>query len=234
MAAGLTIVVIEDHEGLNLLLCRALRQAGHEVWGLHSAEEVAEMPDLMSVDVFVVDWNLPAESGVDFIRRLKARFLSACFLMVTARAGTDDMLDAYANGVDLYLSKPVKGQDVLRAIDIVRSRKSNDQEAHVLEPHAGRAVLERQRLVLSLGSHAVSLTLMEIKILVAFSAANDQTLETWQIMEVINGSEGETNARAAEVRVSRLRKKLSTLVCGNPMPFIKGRGYRLTFSIQII
>lgn len=234
MAAGLTIVVIEDHEGLNLLLCRALRQAGHEVWGLHSAEEVAEMPDLMSVDVFVVDWNLPAESGVDFIKRLKAKFPSACFLMVTARAGTDDMLDAYANGVDLYLSKPVRGQDVLRAIDIVRSRKTNRQEAQTLEPDTDRAVLDRQRLVLSVGSHAVGLTLVEVKVLVAFSAAHNQTLETWQIIEVIAGVDLEINARAVEVRISRLRKKLTTLLGGSPLPFIKGQGYRLACRIEIV
>jgi DNA-binding response OmpR family regulator len=234
MAAGLTIVVIEDHEGLNLLLCRALRQAGHEVWGLHSAEEVAELSDLISVDIFVVDWNLPAESGLDFIKRLKTSFPSAGFLMVTARAGMDDLLDAYASGADLYLSKPVKGQDVLRAIDIIRAKKLQDVGVQSPERAAGVVTLDRQKLLLSIGSDAVILSLMEIKLLVALSAAHRQTLETWQIMEVIAGSELEINARAVEVRMSRLRKKLTTLLGGSPLPFIKGQGYRLTHRLEIL
>lgn len=234
MATGLTIVVIEDHEGLNLLLCRALRQAGHEVWGLHSAEEVAELPNLMLVDVFVVDWNLPEESGLDFIKRLKVRFPSACFLMVTARAGTHDMLDAYANGADLYLSKPVKGQDVLRAIEIIRAKKSQAGDFQSPDRAAGVVTLDRQKLLLSIGSDAVILTLMEIKLLVALSAAHRQTLETWQIMEVIAGLERETSARATEVRMSRLRKKITTLLGGSPLPFIKGQGYRLTCRLEIV
>ena len=233
MAAELKIVVVEDHEGLNALLCRALRQAGHEVWGLANAEEVSELPALIDVDVFVVDWNLPTESGLALAERLRHRFPGAILLMVTARSGTDDLLDAYAAGVDLFLSKPIKAQDVLRGIEVVISRKRGQPGERGDRPCTDKLLLDRQRLQLSAGSKTIDITLTEASLLAAFSAASEQTLEPWQLLQVMSGTDMDITPRALEVRLSRLRKKLATVTPGNALPFIKGRGYRLTCEVDV-
>ena len=115
MDTCLNIAVVEDHETLRLVTVEALQSQGHRVIGVESAEFLQEALGNQSLDLVVVDVNLPGEDGVSLARRLKLSHPDLGVIVVSARNRLDDKLGAYECGADLYLTKPVSVQELCAA-----------------------------------------------------------------------------------------------------------------------
>jgi len=227
------IVVVEDHEALNAMICRVLCKAGHHAHGVYSVEDLQEYPTLVAVDVFVVDWNLPGESGLSFCARLRQMMPQVGIIVITAKTGNENQLEGYASGADFYLSKPVQGAELLRAIDILKHRRQ--QRADISESVSDMsAILRRDRLKIERGNVEVGLSIRDVKVLVAMSISPNEGIEIWQLAEILEMNFSDESLRAIEVRISRLRKKLATVFGdGNHIPYVRGEGYRLVCRLEI-
>lgn len=233
MVTSQKVLVIEDHEQLNAMICRILQRAGFDAHGILSAEEVSEYPELHHVDFFLVDWNLPGEDGVSLIERLRKGFPDVGIILLTARSGATDQIKGYSNGADLFVSKPVKGEELIEALKALGSRK--DQRAFTVEAaQEARAVLSRSHLQLKANQQTISLSLLEVKLLAAFIAAPQGVLEVWQLIEIMSTNGYAESNRALEVQISRLRKKLSSITSHpNPISYRKGYGYGLVCKVAV-
>lgn len=112
----LSVLVVDDHPAMRELLRKVLTRAGFA--GVREAasgaEALAAMEDAPA-NLILVDQNMPAMSGADFIARVRAdsRWRGARVLLITgdARANID--------GADAVLVKPVSPRDLLAAIERV-------------------------------------------------------------------------------------------------------------------
>lgn len=233
MVASQKVLVIEDHEQLNAMMCRILQKAHFDAQGVLSAEEVSECPGLHNVEFFIVDWNLPGEDGASLITRLRKGFPSAGIILLTARSGATNQIKGYSSGADLFLSKPVKEEELIDALKALGSRK--DRQPFSAQPmHEASVVLSRTHLQLKANKQSISLSLLEVKLLTAFIAAPQCMLEVWQLTEIMSTNGYAESSRALEVQISRLRKKLSSITFHpNPISHIKGYGYGLLCNIEI-
>ncbi len=226
--------MIEDHEQLNAMVCGALQKAGFLAYGLLSAEEVSESPELHDVDIFLVDWNLPGEDGASLIKRLRKGFPNAGIVLLTAREGATNQIQGYLSGADLYLSKPIKTDELVEALVALSMRRgqlSNDAE----NSQETTIILNRSKRQLEFEGQVVPLTMIELKMLAGFMAAPSGTLEVWQLIEMMSANGYAETSRALEVQVSRLRKKLTTLAFyPNPLTFMRGGSYQLVCNIVIV
>ncbi|WP_163484600.1 response regulator transcription factor, partial [Escherichia coli] len=68
-----------------------------------------------SYDIAVLDVNLPDISGFELARDLAPQ-AEMGIIMLTARTGRDDRVRGYADGADLYLTKPVDSEELALAI----------------------------------------------------------------------------------------------------------------------
>ena len=70
------------------------------------------MPD---IEFIVSDWNMPNMTGLEFLKAVRAdpRFKHLPFLMVTAEAEKENIIEAVKSGVSNYIVKPFTG-DTLR------------------------------------------------------------------------------------------------------------------------
>ena len=108
MAAHLSIVLVEDNDDLRELTADALRGEGHRVLALSCAEELDDQSAGESVDVFLIDLNLPGENGLSLCRRVRASRPDAGIVIMTARVALNDRIAGYKQGgADIYLTKPV-------------------------------------------------------------------------------------------------------------------------------
>ena len=74
-----------------------------------------------SVDIVVTEWNLPAVSGLDLVKRLRANPETARtrILMLTPRNGKDDVLAALEAGVNAYLLKPFTVDSLKNSVEML-------------------------------------------------------------------------------------------------------------------
>ncbi|MDR7219888.1 response regulator transcription factor [Aminobacter aminovorans] len=66
-------------------------------------------------DVAILDVNLPDISGFELARVISSSRPMGV-IMLTARTGRDDRIKGYEEGADLYLTKPVDGEELALAI----------------------------------------------------------------------------------------------------------------------
>lgn len=225
---ALKILVVEDNDELRQVTLSFLQSCGHYVRGVPMAEEIGDVTGAFVPDIYVVDLNLPDEDGLSLTRRLRATHASVGIIITTARAQVGDKVLGYKSGADIYLTKPVHPRELAASIAALgnRIRGEKTQQASLC--------LKLSRLQLLGAQGCVELTSGESSLLTALVRAPGQTLERWQLAQVI-GIGGEKPAAATiEMRITRLRKKL--LAAGAQSPCIKALhkvGYTLCCEINL-
>jgi DNA-binding response OmpR family regulator len=116
------IIVVEDHDDLREATVDALARMGHGVRGLARAELLdGEFPTFRP-HLLVLDLNLPGEDGISLARRFRRSHPGIGIVMVTARNQTEQKIDGYDSGADIYLTKPVSIDEVAAAIHALSRR----------------------------------------------------------------------------------------------------------------
>jgi DNA-binding response OmpR family regulator len=94
--------------------------------------------------------------------------------------------------------------------------------------------LDMQRLVLSGAKEVVSVTDTDASVLSALARAPGQRLGFWQLHEVLGQLPNEANKASLEVRMVRLRKKI-TQASGDDgaLKAIRGHGYQLCMALLL-
>lgn len=110
---GERILVVDDDQTIRRTLRINLRARGHDVecvgCGRDALTAVAEAPP----DLVVLDLGLPDMDGVEVLRRLR-QVSQVPVVVLSARHGSDDKVEALDEGADDYVTKPF-GMDELMA-----------------------------------------------------------------------------------------------------------------------
>lgn len=228
MDTVLKIALIEDNDDLRDLLARDISRAGYLV---HTAESAEDLDDLVAqtiMDILILDLNLPGEDGLSIARRYKRSNPDLYIIMLTARGREQDRVAGYESGADMYLTKPISSTELMAAIGSVSRR--------LLKQHDQLDVELNVRTMTLTGIKPVELNRQEIVILKALNESPNGNLPYFRLLELC----GETNLNelskaALEVRVVRLRKKLSDVgLEGKGIRAIRGEGYQLLSRIKIV
>jgi CheY-like chemotaxis protein len=122
---GLHVLLAEDNAINQRLVVRLLQKQGHEVAVVNNGLAVLAALQEKSFDVVLLDVQMPELGGFEVTARLReqergtGRHLP--IIALTAHALKGDRERCLAAGMDGYVSKPVKGQQLLRAIaDVLR------------------------------------------------------------------------------------------------------------------
>ncbi len=216
------IVIVEDNESVAKGISYVLQDSGHGVDilddGLAADAYLRDEP----ADLIILDVNLPGLSGLDLVKRLRARGDNRPVLMLTARDTTNDRIAGLDAGADDYLIKPfemaelearvralARRRDVPMAKPIALGEVTFDPQARVLEGPTGRLTLPRREL-------AIFETLIE---------ASGRILSKTQLLDALYGAGSDVEETVVEVHISRLRKRLKPL--GLDVRVHRGVGYEL-------
>ena len=88
----------------------------------YDGEAALEMAAAGAYDLILLDYMLPKKSGVQVAEGIRARGQQTPILMLTARDSDEDVRRGRAAGVNEYLSKPFKFDDVLNRIHALVGR----------------------------------------------------------------------------------------------------------------
>lgn len=224
----LKIALIEDNDDLRDLLARDISRAGYAV---HTAECAEDLDDLVmhtSINLLILDLNLPGEDGLSIARRYKRANPDTYIIMLTARGSEHDRISGYESGADVYLTKPISSNELMAAIGSVSRR--------FIKRHDLTDVVLNIRAMTLTVSMTVALNRQEVVMLKALNNSPNGNLPYFRLLELCGEVEMNEQSKAAlEVRVVRLRKKLSDAgIEGKGIRAIRGEGYQLLSRIKII
>jgi len=104
------ILIADDDSVSRLLLCSALTRLGHEVQEAANGVEAWKAWREGDFSFVISDWIMPDLDGLELCRRIRAeqRLRYTYIILLTARSGKIDYLEAMDAGADDFLSKPLE------------------------------------------------------------------------------------------------------------------------------
>ena len=127
----ITILLVDDDPALLSTLSINLRARGHEVLTAETGEAALEVARDGDPDVVVLDLGLPDLAGTEVLRQLRV-WSAVPVIVLSARHGSDDKVQALDLGADDYVTKPF-GIDELMARLRAAVRRAGTADLDVVE-----------------------------------------------------------------------------------------------------
>jgi two-component system, chemotaxis family, chemotaxis protein CheY len=102
-------LVIDDSRTMRTILARILKQLGFETAEAeHGRAGLARLREVGTVDLALVDWNMPEMNGYDFLQAVRAdrAYDAMRVVMVTTEADLEHVQRALVAGANEYVMKP--------------------------------------------------------------------------------------------------------------------------------
>jgi two-component system phosphate regulon response regulator PhoB len=222
-----TILVVEDEAALLALLRYNLERQGFHVEEATDGQEALIRIAEAKPDLVLLDWMLPAMSGIEVCRQIRRRPATRDLpvIMVTARTEDQDAVRALDTGADDYIAKPFAVEALLARIRALLRRSSNvpakgsiayldlamDQDAHRVTRN-GRA--------LHLGP-------TEYRLLEFFLSHPRRVFTREQLLDAVWGRDIHVELRTVDVHIRRLRKAINIEGEVDLIRTVRSAGYAL-------
>lgn len=117
MAVGqpnMKILVVDDFPTMRRIVKTLMRQNGFT--DFTEAEDGAQALTILrkspEIEFVISDWNMPNMTGIELLKAVRAdpKLKHLPFLMVTAEAEKENIIEAVKSGVSNYVVKPFTGQ----------------------------------------------------------------------------------------------------------------------------
>jgi len=121
--------LVDDDESMLTALSRLLTAAGHEVRSFPSAEAFLSRDDPSARGCVVVDLRMHGMDGLQLQSRLAASTNPMPLIVLTAHGDVSASVHAMKAGAEDFLTKPVKPEDLLGAVEraLVRDAEAAEQ-----------------------------------------------------------------------------------------------------------
>jgi CheY-like chemotaxis protein len=118
---GCSILVAEDNPVNQRLVTRLLEKRGYVVVGVETGEEALRALTQAPFDLVLMDVQMPEMDGCEATGAIRAREQGTDahlpIIALTAHAMKDDREKCLAAGMDAYLTKPIKPEELYAAIE---------------------------------------------------------------------------------------------------------------------
>ena len=201
-----TILVLEDDPELNQTITSVLKKEGYRVFSAYSCKEAKNFSETHTLDMAVLDINLPDGDGFRFCRWLKARS-QVPVLFLSARDLEEDMLKGYDLGAEDYVTKPFSIKILLKKISVILSREPKNFNIY----DDGFLRIDFELGKVQKGKEECPVTPTEYRILKKLIQNKGQLL-TYSLLLDSLWDEGVQllDKHALAVNINRLRKKIET------------------------
>lgn len=213
------LLLLEDDELLGSGLVDYLGSEGHAVdWCRKLADAAGRRGE--PFDAWLIDWQLPDGSGLDWLRAQRARGDLTPAVVMTARDRLQQRIEGLDAGADDYLVKPVAPEELAARMRAIGRRLSGSAGA---VRHFGDVDVDLHARQARVEARHVALTAREWAILEALVMRAGRTVPKADLERIVLGFDSELASNALEVHVSSLRRKLGRDVIQTE----RGMGYRM-------
>jgi DNA-binding response OmpR family regulator len=122
------LLVVEDEVHISSFLVKGLSANGYRVDAVTTGAEALHRSREADFDLVILDLALPDMDGLDVLRRLRSEGRHLPVIIVTGRAGVDDLVAGLDLGADDYLKKPFAFDELLARVH-ARLRSSRKEAA---------------------------------------------------------------------------------------------------------
>ncbi|GAA5439422.1 sensory transduction protein regX3 [Deinococcus caeni] len=219
------VVVIEDEGTVRDVLRFHLERAGLRVTALEST--AGALDALNGADALVLDWMLPGESGLGFLRRLRgdAELRRLPVLMLTARAAEAERVEGLESGADDYLTKPFSAAELVARVRALLRRTQPEVPPTMTN---GPLTVDVGAAEARVSGARLNLTRREFDLLAFLTQHVGRVYSRTELLDRVWGADFLGGERTVDQHVTQLRAHLGD----DPsrpgfLETVRGKGYRM-------
>ena len=218
------ILVVDDDPAILRTLVIGLRAHGYEPRTATDGRSAVSLGRADPPDLVILDLGLPDIPGVEVLRQLRS-WSQVPVIVLSARDGSEDKVEALDIGADDYVTKPFGMDELLARARAAVRRSGADQGVEILQTPAFRIDLAAKRVWR--GTDEVRLTPTEWGLLQALVTRPGRLVSQRQLLHEVWGPAYATETHYLRVYMGNLRRKLEPEP-SRPRYFITepGMGYR--------
>lgn len=235
------IAIVEDENSLRVDMVEYLSTCGHDAVGCGDGEALDQVLARQSVDIIVLDINLPGEDGFSIAKRLREHS-DVGIIMLTARGINVDRVVGLEVGADVYMVKPVELRELEAQIRTLARRLKitphpSDSAHPMLPPSApstGWLYDQVAWVLISPQGQRLKLTGNERVFLTLLAENPGEPVARAEIFRALGKREWDAGDRSVDSMVRRLRSKaLSAFGQELPVEAVHGIGYAFASPVQV-
>ncbi|MCQ8102955.1 response regulator [Methylomonas sp. SURF-2] len=202
------IIVMEDDPSIRRFLRTSLSTYGFNVFEAGTGKQGLVELGVRKPDLLILDLGLPDMDGVDVIRAIRA-WSVVPIVILSARSGEQQKIEALDAGADDYLTKPFGFGELLARIRVAlrhAARPAESGQDNVFMTANLKVDLDNR--VVSVDDREVHLTPIQYRLLAVLVKHAGKVLTHQQILNEVWGPSFRENAHYLRIYMSQLRQKL--------------------------
>lgn len=216
------ILVVEDDQKLNKIVCTYLGDIGFEATGCLNAQEAYDEMYHQLYDLIISDIMMPGIDGFEFAESVRRVNRTIPILFMSAKDDLPSKQRGFRLGIDDYMVKPIElGELELRIRALLR--RANIETARKIT--AGNLVMDADEMTAQVDGEKIVLTVREFHILYKLLSYPKKTFSRAQLMDEFWDMDSGTGLRAVDVYMTKLRAKLAGCD-GFKLVTVRGMGYK--------
>lgn len=202
-----TILLVDDEPQIRRVLRTSLQGQGGRVLEAQSGEEALECLRTNSVDLILLDMNMPGLGGLETCRAIRNAWHMP-IIIVSVRETEKDKVAALDAGADDYVTKPFSFDELMARVraSLRRSGSASDPMPKQLNVPGLEVDFDRRRVVVS--GQQIRLTPTEFDILRFLVSNSGRPVPHKTLLQAIWGPEYGDQVEYLRVFINQLRKKV--------------------------
>ena len=219
------ILVVEDDERLNKLVCTFLSDNGFSATGCMTVNDAYDEMYNNLYEMIISDIMLPGTDGYEFAKTIRGINKTIPILFMSARDDLASKQRGFQIGIDDYMVKPIELDELLMRVNALLRRANIEQERKIT---VGNLTLDADAMTAEIDGEEIALTTREFNIIFKLLSYPKKTFSRAALMDEFWGIDSDTSLRAVDVYVTKLRDKLSDCD-GFEIKTVRGLGYKAVY-----
>ena len=220
------ILVAEDDPAIRTLITTKLKHENYTIYTAENGEEALSVMEKHQVDLLISDIMMPVMDGYSLVKALRETKHTLPILMITAKSQLKSLEEAFTLGVDDYMVKPIRLEELALRVRALLRRAQLETEKVLRFPHTK---LDYNALTLTdLETDTVyQIPKKEFYVLYKLLSNPEKIFTRLDLLDDIWGMEEDLDERLVDACIKRVRQKFKD----NPdfdIVTIRGLGYKGT------
>ncbi|MDD3827672.1 MAG: response regulator transcription factor [Anaerolineae bacterium] len=231
-------LIVDDDEKIRFVLTETLQGMGHVVETASSGEEALECLRNTHYDLSILDLRLGGRvDGLRVLEAIKWRWPNTATIILTGHGSLDSAMAAIREGIDAYMLKPVRVQEIRQTVQEALERQKRasqslvqDESSNIVARGAFTADVMGRRVTLN--GEPLELTTCEYELLVYMMHNAHRVISPQELVQVVRQYECDHLQEARDVikwYIYRLRRKVEPNPT-RPRHILNVRGVGYTFK----
>jgi len=207
------ILVVEDDNSINELLCTILSKEGYQVTSAFSGTEAKLRLEQGEYDLLLLDLMLPGITGEELLGMLR-KDKTIPVIVISAKTAMEDRIGVLKGGADDFISKPFDVEEVLARVQAQLRRykefspKADGEEDYAVLKYKD-LILDPETVTVTVAGNPVQLTAREFKILQLLMSYPKKVFTKENLFTHVWNEEFFGGDNTVNVHISNLRAKLA-------------------------